>query len=150
MLEIAVALLAGIATVASPCILPMLPILLGASWGHRDPRRPALIVVGFVASFAATALVFGASTRVLGISQDTIRRIAIGALLLFGGLSLLPRVFERFAGALAPISDRAARLGQLGGDGPLGGLALGATIGALWTPCAGPVLASILVLVASA
>ncbi len=150
MLELATALLAGAVTVASPCILPMLPILLGASWGRRDPRRPLLIVLGFVASFATTALVFGVFTRVLGVSQGTVRGIAIGALLLFGVLSLLPRVFERLAGVLAPISDRAARLGQSGGDGPFGGLALGATLGALWAPCAGPVLASILVMIASA
>jgi cytochrome c biogenesis protein CcdA/thiol-disulfide isomerase/thioredoxin len=142
------ALLAGVATVASPCILPMLPIVLGASWGRRDPRRPLLIVAGFVATFAATAFAFGVSTRVLGISQDALRGVAIAALGVFGALSLFPRVFERLAPALAPVGDVAARLPQR--EGALGALVLGASLGALWTPCAGPVLASILVLLASA
>jgi cytochrome c biogenesis protein CcdA/thiol-disulfide isomerase/thioredoxin len=149
-LSLGLALLAGVATVASPCVLPMLPILLGATWGRRDPRRPLWIVTGFVATFAATAFAFGVSTRVLGISQDAVRGIAIAALLVSGALSLFPGLFERIAPWLAPVGERAARLEQARGDGVLGALALGASLGALWTPCAGPVLASILVLLASA
>ena len=105
MAELALALAAGLATVASPCILPMLPVLLGASLTPRDPLRPLCIVTGFVASFAATALAFGASARVLGISQASLRHVAIGALLLFGALALFPRLFERVAPRLANQSD---------------------------------------------
>ena len=150
MLALGLALAAGVVTVASPCILPMLPVLLGASWGRRDPRRPLFIVLGFVATFAATAFAFGVSTRVLGVSQDAVRGVAIAALGLFGALALFPRAFEKLAPALTPISDAAARLPQAQREGPLGALLLGASLGALWTPCAGPVLASILVLLASA
>ena len=55
MAELWFALAAGLVTVASPCVLPMLPILLGASFAGQDRLRPLCIVAGFVASFAATA-----------------------------------------------------------------------------------------------
>jgi cytochrome c biogenesis protein CcdA/thiol-disulfide isomerase/thioredoxin len=150
MSELALALLAGVATVASPCVLPVLPILLGASWGHRNSSRPVWIVLGFVTAFAASVLVFSVSTRVLGVPQDAVRGAAIATLFGFGLLSVFPRRFERLALALAPYSDRAARAVSGTTRGPLGALALGASLGAVWTPCAGPVLAAILALLASA
>ncbi len=150
MAEIALALAAGLLTVASPCVLPMLPILLGASFGRQDRLRPLCIVAGFIASFAATALAFGAGARVLGFSSGALRQGAIAALLGFGVLSAFPGSFERLAHALAPVAALGGRMAQCGGEGRLGALALGAALGALWTPCAGPVLASILVLIASA
>src|SRR5262245_62889410 len=150
MVEIGLALLAGIATIASPCVLPVLPIVLGASWERSDPRRPLWIVLGFVSAFAVTLLAFRASTHVLGISHDAVRTAAIAALAAFGVLAIFPRAFERIAPALAPIADRAAGAVPGGARGPLGALALGASLGAVWTPCAGPVLAAILALLATA
>jgi cytochrome c biogenesis protein CcdA/thiol-disulfide isomerase/thioredoxin len=148
--ELLLALAAGLATVASPCILPMLPVLLGASLAREDRLRPLCIVAGFVASFAAMALAFGASARVLGLSHTALRNAAIAALLIFGALSIFPRAFERIAPRLAGISELGERAAQRSGSGRLGALGLGAALGALWAPCAGPVLASILVLIASA
>src|SRR5262245_33400304 len=124
--EIALALCAGAVTVASPCVLPVLPILLGASFGTADARRPLWIVLGFVTAFAATALVFSASVRVLGASHDAVRGAAVVALLGFGALSLFPRAFERLAPALAPLGDLAARAVPGRARGPLGALVLGA------------------------
>ncbi len=57
MLNLVLALLAGIVTIAAPCTLPMLPILLGASVGQTGKVRPAMIALGFVISFSAAALV---------------------------------------------------------------------------------------------
>jgi cytochrome c biogenesis protein CcdA/thiol-disulfide isomerase/thioredoxin len=150
MIALALALAAGLVTVASPCSLPMLPVLLGASWGRRDARRPLFVVTGFVATFAATAFAFGISTRVLGVSHDAVRGVAIAALAVFGVLWLFPRASEKLATVLSPIGDAAARWPIARREGPLGALALGASLGALWTPCAGPALASILALLASA
>ena len=56
MLNLVLALLAGIVTIAAPCTLPMLPILLGASVGQTGKVRPAMIALGFVMSFSAVAL----------------------------------------------------------------------------------------------
>ena len=62
MLDLVLALLAGVVTVAAPCTLPMLPILLGASVGQTGKVRPAMIALGFVMSFSVVALLLGAIT----------------------------------------------------------------------------------------
>src|SRR3954447_22585459 len=76
MLDIFLALGAGILTVAAPCVLPMLPIILGVSVGQRDPARPLLITLGFAATFALMAFLFGLFPTVLGLSQETLRDAA--------------------------------------------------------------------------
>jgi len=60
MIQILFAFLAGILTIAAPCILPMLPIILGASVGQKNKLRPLFIVMGFVVSFAAASLLLSA------------------------------------------------------------------------------------------
>jgi cytochrome c biogenesis protein CcdA/thiol-disulfide isomerase/thioredoxin len=150
LLQLGLAWLAGLATVASPCVLPMLPLLLGASvGGTKAPSRsrPLFIVLGFVLAFSATALLFGSSVRVLGISQQALRQGAIVVLWGFGALLLWPALFERVMAPLGGVANWAAQRGMAPGAG--GGLVLGLTLGLLWTPCAGPVLASILALVAA-
>jgi cytochrome c biogenesis protein CcdA/thiol-disulfide isomerase/thioredoxin len=139
---------AGLATVASPCVLPLLPALLGSSWGRPDPWRPPLIVLGFIGAFSALALAFGASATALGLSAGAVRDVAAVLLLTMGVLLLWPALWEKLSLPLGRVADVAQRFGQ--GGGRLGALALGASLGALWTPCAGPALASILALVASA
>lgn len=152
MLELGLAWLAGLATVASPCVLPMLPLLLGATAtaGDDSPHRrlrPLVIVGGFVLSFTATALAFGASLRVLGLSQDALRLGAITVLWGLGLLLLWPSLLERVMQPLGGLADWASRRGLA--PGLWGGFALGLSLGLLWTPCAGPVLASILALIAT-
>lgn len=156
MLELLLALGAGVATAASPCILPMLPLLLGASAatsrreGDAASRhRPLFIVLGFVLSFASAALLFGASSRVLGLSQQGLRDMGIGVMLLSGVLLMWPSLLARAMAPLGGLPDVAYRLGQRAGAGHLGGLVLGMSLGLLWTPCAGPVLAAVLALIAT-
>ena len=74
MLDILFALIAGILTIAAPCVLPMLPILLGVSVGQTSRTRPIFIALGFIVSFAAFALVFGIFSDLLGLSADSLRR----------------------------------------------------------------------------
>ena len=83
MIQILFAFLAGILTIAAPCILPMLPIILGASVGQKNKLRPLFIVMGFVVSFAAASLLLSALITHLGLSQNLIRNIAIVLLLVF-------------------------------------------------------------------
>ena len=155
LLPILLALGAGVATAASPCILPMLPLLLGASVarpnapGHASRYRPLFIVLGFVVSFASTALLFGATTRVLGLSQQVLRDAGIVILLISGVLLISPTLLERAMAPFGRLADLAHRLGNRAGAGHAGGLLLGVSLGLLWTPCAGPVLASVLALIAT-
>lgn len=139
---------AGLATVASPCVLPLLPLVLGVSVGQQDRTRPFFIVLGFVLSFAAIALAFGASTQFLGISANAVRIGSAALLLIAGVVMLVPSWSDRFTRSLSGIAGWGQRLGDRAGAGPLGAMTLGAALGAVWTPCAGPALASILALIA--
>ncbi|MCM5681425.1 cytochrome c biogenesis protein/redoxin [Schlegelella sp. S2-27] len=151
MLNWTLAAAAGAATVASPCVLPMLPLLLGATVGEHDRRRPLYIVIGFVLSFVLVASAFGAAAQVFGVSHDAVRQAGAGLLVAAGALMLWPRATERVALWLGPVAAWGHRLAPPGqGRGAAAALVLGASLGAVWTPCAGPVLASILALVATA
>jgi cytochrome c-type biogenesis protein len=149
MLDLVLALAAGVVTVAAPCTLPMLPILLGASVGHTGNARPAMIALGFVLSFSATALLLGAVTRIFDFDPDVLRSVACTLLVGFGLLMIWPALFEwlsiRTGGLLSAVSAGNAESHQ----GNIGGFVLGTTLGLVWTPCAGPVLGSILTVVAT-
>jgi cytochrome c-type biogenesis protein len=145
----ALAMAAGMLTVAAPCVLPMLPVVLGASVGQRHPARPVFIAIGFAFAFTVTALLFSAFAHVLGLTQDVLRQAAAVLLLVFGVLMLWPAPFQWLAMRSGGWLGRLANAGQAAGDGPWGSLVLGASLGAVWTPCAGPVLAAVLTLVAT-
>jgi cytochrome c-type biogenesis protein len=148
MLDLIFALLAGILTIAAPCTLPVLPILLGASIGRAGYLRPAMIALGFVISFSATALLLGAITRLFDFDPNVLRSTAAILLLGFGLLMLWPAAFEWLSIRLNGWLDLGSSSAQRS-EGALGGLVLGTTLGLVWTPCAGPVLGSILTLVAT-
>jgi cytochrome c biogenesis protein CcdA len=147
MFNLLLALLAGVVTVAAPCTLPMLPILLGASVGQTGKARPALIALGFVMSFSATALVLSAITRIFDFDPDSLRTAAAILLLGFGILMIWPVPFEWFSVRIGGLTNRSAA--NTSRQGNIGGFVLGTTLGLVWTPCAGPVLGSILTVVAT-
>lgn len=149
MTQILLAFAAGVLTIAAPCILPMLPILLGASVGQTSRARPAFIALGFVLTFSLVALLFGVFAESLGASQDVLRDVAIVMLLIFGTLMIWPKPFEMLTARLNGVVNRADAVGRRAGSGNWGGFVLGMTLGVVWTPCAGPVLGSILTLVAT-
>jgi len=150
MVTLLFALLAGIVTVAAPCTLPVLPVLFGASIGQSSKARPVFIALGFVASFTIVAIVFSAITKIVGIEPDRLRTVAIGLLLIFGFLMLWPRPFEWLAARAGGLLNRVHRILVRTQSGNVGGFVLGTTLGLVWTPCAGPVLASILTVIATA
>jgi cytochrome c-type biogenesis protein len=147
MLAVLFALLAGVLTIATPCSLPVLPILLGASIGRTNVARPALIALGFVVSFAAVAIVFSIIPQLFGIGADSLRAIAIVCLVIFGLLMLWPRSFESLSARIGNLAGQGDRVAARTRSGNIGGLVLGASLGLVWTPCAGPVLGSILTVI---
>jgi cytochrome c biogenesis protein CcdA len=149
MLQIIFALLAGILTVGAPCILPLLPILLGTSVGQTSKTRPLFISFGFVVMFVIVGLVLSVLTTTLQLSPNTLRTVAIFALALFGALMLFPKPFELLAQRLAGLTTKANAFSKSLGTGNASGFVLGLTLGLIWTPCAGPVLGSILTLIAT-
>ena len=155
MLSALFALLAGIVTVAAPCTLPVLPILLGASLAEpgtaSTKTRPLFIAAGFIAAFAAVTLVFSFFAHFAGLTPDQLRTVAIVLLATFGVLMVWPGLYARISAAA---SNAFSRVGNGAGaprnsEGAFGGFLLGTTLGLVWTPCAGPVLGSILTLLAT-
>ena len=143
-------LLAGAGTALSPCVLPVLPIALsaGATGGRR---RPLGIVVGLTASFtfATVALVYVLDA--LGLPDDLLRTLAIVVLLGFGATLLVPPLAARLEGRLSRVAGAIGGTGgaRMRGDGFRSGLLVGASLGLVYAPCAGPVLAGVITVSAS-
>src|ERR1700730_13427783 len=108
MLNLVLALLAGVVTIAAPCTLPMLPILLGASVGQDGKARPALIALGFVIAFSPAAWLPRCVPRVFDFDPNVLRTGAAIVLLGFGVLMIWPAPFERLS----------VRVGGLTNGGP--------------------------------
>src|SRR4029078_8129845 len=128
---VAIGLLAGLVTAVSPCVLPVLPILLadGASG-----RRPFRIIPGLVASFVVFTLFASWLLDKLGLPQDLLRNVAIAALFVVAATLLVP--------PLGLLLERPfARLTRFRAGG--GGFVLGASLGLVFVPCAGPLLAAV-------
>ncbi|MFE1748655.1 cytochrome c biogenesis CcdA family protein [Coleofasciculus sp. H7-2] len=142
-LSIGLALLGGILTVLSPCVLPILPVLLGRSlFSHR--YGPVALMAGLIAGFAVAGSLLGVTASWFAGLASVLRNVAIALLLVMGVLSIFPQwSYRLFAylhlGNWMPEPARVGLFGEFW---------LGTQLGLLWTPCAGPVLASILVLAA--
>lgn len=134
----------GLALIASPCILPVLPLVLAASVeGGR--ARPFGIITGFVVAFTAFVLGSRQIVLALGIEPDVIKWVSLVLLALFGLVLLSHRLSERFGRLTAGAADLGNRAAGAGGSGYGSGVVVGALIGLVWTPCAGPILAAVLV-----
>jgi cytochrome c biogenesis protein CcdA/thiol-disulfide isomerase/thioredoxin len=138
---------AGAATALSPCVLPVLPIALsaGATGGRR---RPLGIVAGLAVSFtfATVALVYVISA--LGLPNDLLRKLAIVVLLGFGITLMIPSLAARLEAWLSGLASRAGVV-ETSGDGFWSGALVGASLGLVYAPCAGPILAGVITVSAS-
>jgi cytochrome c biogenesis protein CcdA/thiol-disulfide isomerase/thioredoxin len=139
--------LAGAATALSPCVLPVLPIALsaGATGGRR---RPLGIVTGLAVSFtfATVALVYVIAA--LGLPNDFLRKLAIVVLLGFGIVLMIPPLAARLEAWISQFASRAG-VAKGKGDGFWSGTAVGASLGLVYAPCAGPILAGVITVSAS-
>jgi cytochrome c biogenesis protein CcdA/thiol-disulfide isomerase/thioredoxin len=129
--------LAGVVTAISPCVLPVLPVLLA---GGATGRRPLRIIAGLVLSFTVFTLFAAWLLDKLGLPADFLRNLAIVLLFLVAATLLVPRLGELLERPFAPLTRHRA-----GG----GGFLLGASLGLVFVPCAGPVLAAVTVVAAN-
>jgi cytochrome c biogenesis protein CcdA/thiol-disulfide isomerase/thioredoxin len=134
-----IGLLAGIVTAISPCVLPVLPVLLA---GGASGRRPLRIVAGLVGSFSVFTLFAAWILDKLGLPQDFLRNAAIALLFVLALILLVPQASVLIERPLAMFSRWRPRNAG-------GGFVLGATLGLVFVPCAGPVLATVSVVAAS-
>ncbi len=138
--------LAGVVTILSPCILPVLPVILSGGV-TSEKSKPFGIIAGFVLSFTFFTLFLSAIVKATGLSADALRGVSIFVILGFGLSLVLPsfqvkveKLFSRLAGATPTANKK---------NGFFGGLLIGLSLGLIWTPCVGPILASIITLAAS-
>ena len=150
-LLIGFAFVAGVGTALSPCVLPVLPLALSAG-ATGGPRRPLGVVTGLVVTFTFTIVGLVYAIDALGLPDDLLRKIAIGGLVLFGIALVVPRVADRIEAALSRVAGRVARRrpeGENGAGGFGSGLLVGAALGLVYAPCAGPILAGVITVSAS-
>ena len=134
------AFFAGIVTILSPCILPVLPIVLSGSLSGNK-HRPLGIVLGFIASFTFFTLFLSLLVSLTHFPANVIRSISVVILFFFGLSLLIPKLqvmMETFFSSLTGLAPSSSKTGFLGG------IVIGLSLGLLWTPCVGPILASVI------
>lgn len=139
-MDFLLAYLAGLLTLINPCILPVLPIVVASAAG-RHPLAPLALAAGMASSFVLLGVTVTAFGAALGLTADDQVQIAAWAMLGFGLVLLLPRAEAGFSLAFSGVSTRAGAGFDRQSAGGLGGaFAGGALLGAMWSPCIGPIL----------
>jgi cytochrome c biogenesis protein CcdA/thiol-disulfide isomerase/thioredoxin len=139
-LLLGIGFLAGVVTAISPCVLPVLPMLLAGGASGRNPLR---VIAGLVLSFSVFTLFATWILDKLGLPQDFLRNLAIACLLVFAVTLLFPQaalLVERPLAVFSRFRPRAATGG---------GFLFGTSLGLVFVPCAGPVLATVTVVAAN-
>jgi cytochrome c-type biogenesis protein len=150
MATLGLAFLAGILSTLSPCVLPLLPIVIAASatqhrWG------PIALAAGLSLAFVAIGLFVAVAGFSIGLDQTVFRAVAATLLIAVGAVLLVPQLQLRLATAAGPVSGWAqSHIDGVSRRGVGGQFALGFLLGAVWTPCVGPTLGAASVLAARA
>jgi cytochrome c-type biogenesis protein len=145
---LALAFLAGVLTILSPCVLPLAPIVV-AGGRASHPAGPLALAAGLALTFG----IVGGALATLGVefgAADRIREVSALLMLAIGVVMIVPAFSAGFERALAPISGLSDALrDRLPGGGLLGQAALGVVLAFAWAPCAGPTLGAAFAFAAS-
>lgn len=137
---IALAFIAGVLSVLSPCVLPILPIVLGAA-ASKHRLGPVALAAGLSVSFVTVGLFLAAVGYAIGLSGEVLRYFAATLIIALGIVLLLPPLQARLALASGPIATWTdQRFGASPGNGLSGQFGIGVLLGAVWSPCVGPTL----------
>ena len=138
--SLGLAFVAGLFSVLSPCVLPILPLVLaGAAGAHRFGA--AALGLGVALSFTVIGLFVALIGFGLGLDGDVFRNVGGGLLIVLGLVLLIPRLANGFALVAAPVSNALnARFGNTKGTSLFSQFGLGLLLGMVWSPCVGPTL----------
>lgn len=147
--ELGLALLSGVLSTLSPCVLPLLPIVISSAvQAHR--WGAVALGLGLAISFTVLGLFIATVGIALGLDAAVFRTIAGVLMLGFAVLLLVPSLQDRFAALASGFSNRGNTLaGKIKGEGLGGQFGLGLVLGAIWTPCVGPTLGAAATLASS-
>jgi cytochrome c biogenesis protein CcdA len=143
------ALLGGLLTSLSPCVIPLLPLVVGSA-GSRHRLGPVALCAGLILSFSVLAVAVAVAIKAFSFDPSVIRTAGAVLLLVFGVVSLLP-ASGLISRLLAPLASRASSAAaHTDQAGLVGNFFIGSLLGAIWSPCAGPTLGSAIGLVTQA
>lgn len=142
------AFLSGVVTIFAPCIWPILPIVLsaGATGGER---KPIGIVTGLAVSFMLATLALTYIVRVIPFDPESLRLFAVSVIALLGLTLIIPALGVYLEGFVSRLASVGGRFTNNSGTGFWGGFFTGFALGLVWSPCAGPILATIATLAAT-
>ncbi len=137
---VGLAFVAGVLSILSPCVLPLLPLVFaGAAAEHR--LGPLALAGGLALSFTVIGLFVATVGFAIGLDSDFFRLVAAILFIVVGAVLLVPGLQTRLATAAGPVSNwTEQRFGGLATAGLGGQFALGLLLGAVWIPCVGPTL----------
>lgn len=138
------AFIAGVVTILSPCILPVLPIVLSEST-RTGKKRPLGVVTGFIASFTIFTLFLTWLVRTFNLPAESLRFLAATVILIFG----LTYLFPKTQPLIKSLFSKLPKPKVIQREGYGGGILMGLAIGLVWTPCVGLILASVIALAVS-
>ena len=142
------AFLSGLVTILAPCIWPLLPIILSAS-ATGGKRKPLGITLGIITSFAFFTLALSYIVKLIPFNPDGLRLFAVIIIGFFGLTLLIPALSQKVEGMVSRLSGKLGIKPSQNNDGFWGGFVTGLALGIVWTPCAGPILATIATLAAT-
>jgi cytochrome c biogenesis protein CcdA/thiol-disulfide isomerase/thioredoxin len=137
------AFLSGLVTILAPCIWPLLPIILSSSAVNRSRTRPLGITLGIMLSFGVLTLFISYAVRLLHFDPNWLRLLAVIVIGFMGMTLAVPRLSGITESLVSRLSGRLGQKRTSQGSDFKSGFATGIVLGAVWTPCAGPILASI-------
>ncbi len=140
------AFLAGVLSTLSPCVLPLIPIIIGAA-ANQHRFGPLALAGGLAASFAVIGTGLASIGSSIGLAQDGFRLFAAVVMGIIGIVLISSRLQERFAIAMSGVSGAGnSLLSKVTIDGLLGQFLIGILLGLVWTPCVGPTLGAAITL----
>ena len=141
-----VAFIAGLFTILAPCIWPLLPIVLADVTQSNSKRRPLGITAGVAISYAFFTLAISALESSFGLNPNVLRKLAVVVLLVVGLSMVVPALSRRMEASISRFSGKFGGMGRNQRSDFGGGFLTGVALGIVWTPCSGPILASVAVL----
>ncbi len=142
------AFIAGVLSILSPCVLPIVPLVLGAAASERR-WGPTALALGLAASFVTIGLFVATIGYSIGLDADMFRDAAAALMIAIGVVLLMPRLQAQLALAGAPLANWSdQRFGAARQPSLVGQISFGLLLGAVWSPCVGPTLGAASILAA--
>lgn len=142
LVALALAFVAGLLTALSPCVLPLLPLVMGSA--ARNRYGPTALAAGFVTTFTVIGVLLASVGTALGLSDTIVRSISAALLVAAGGLMISHRLQDATGRWLSPLASASAKLSARADQGLGAQFFIGALLGGVWSPCVGPTLGAAL------